>query len=245
MPRRVSSVLVSLLTFGVVTASSAAILPMPATLELAIGTLPPLSLSGVAAAASSAGAGGAATLPAGAISGAPIVTVSPPLLGQIDRIAVAWSCCDLLVSATNGPLSFDGTTGTMSLDGSAYLLMGPSIAGVIPLGVVGVGGTQMFHVLTLVQGVIQGNPYQLGMLTLMGALNTAPHTLMATGVDDRTAGGGGTLVLVSPTTVDLGPLGTLAAIATLTLGVPEPGTLALVTGGVVALAAIGRRQRRR
>jgi hypothetical protein len=101
----------------------------------------------------------------------------------------------------------------------------------------------MFHVLTLVAGVIQANPYQLGMLTLMGALNTAPHTIMGTGVDNRTAGGAGTLVLVSPTVVNLGALGTLASIATLTLTyVPEPGTLLLLATGVAGLAAIGRKR---
>jgi hypothetical protein len=240
MSRRPLSVLASVLLLGAATAAPAAILPMPATLEVAIGGLPTATFSGFAAAASSAGAGGPATLPAGAISGIFHTPISPPLLTLLDGITVAGSCCDLIFSATNGPLAFDGATGTMSLNASAYLLMGASPAAAIPLGVVGVGGTQMFHVLTLVTGTIHANPYQLGMLTLMGALNGAPHTLVGTGFDARTAGGAGQLVLVSPTTVTLGPLGSLAALSTLTLGVPEPGTLALVAAGVAGLAAAGR-----
>jgi hypothetical protein len=248
MLRRVSSLLVSLLTVGGVGAANAAILPTPATLDVAIGSLPSIQFSG-AASASSAGNGGAATLPAGALSGIFSATLSPPLLTLLDGIGVAapGACCTFPAAASpasNGPLSFDGTTGTMALNASAYLLMSGNISLEIPLGVVGVGGTQMFHALTLVGGTIFANPYQLGMLTLMGALNTAPHTLTSTGFDARSAGGAGQLVLVSPTTVNLGPLGTLAAISTLTLGVPEPGTLALVLLGVAGLAARGWRQGR-
>jgi PEP-CTERM motif len=232
---------------GAATVASAGVFPGTVTLSLAIGSLPTAGFYGATAGASSAGAGGAATLPANSISGIFGTAVSPPLLTLLDGIGVAapglvGSFAGAL-PASNNALSFNGTTGTMSLNASAYLLMTNNVTAEVPLGVVGVGGTQMFHVLTLVAGVIDANPYQLGMLTLMGALNTTPHTIMGTGVDGRTAGGQGTLVLVSPTLVNLGVLGSLASIATLTLTeVPEPTTLPLLGAGVVALAAIGRRQ---
>jgi hypothetical protein len=230
------------LVFGT-TAASAAIFPVNATLGVVIGTLPAAGFAGSAPAASSAGAGGAATLPVGAISGTFSTAISPPLLTLLDGIGVGAPGGWPGGPATNNPLAFNGATGTMSLNASAYLLMGGVSALEIPLGVIGVGGTQMFHALTLVAGVINANPYQLGMLTLMGALNTVAHTVMATGVDNRTAGGAGTLVLVSPTTVNLGVLGSLASIATLTLTyVPEPGTLLLLATGVAGLAAIGRKR---
>jgi hypothetical protein len=231
------------LVLGTTSVATAAILPVTASLSVAIGTLPAAGFVGGAAAASSAGAGGAATLPAGAISGTFSTAVSPPLLTLLDGIGVGAPAGWPGGPATNNPLAWNGASGTMGLNASAYLLMGGASVAEIPLGVVGVGGTQMFHVLTLVAGTINANPYQLGMLTLMGALNGAPHTLVGTGVDNRTAGGAGTLVLVSPTNVSLGVLGNLAAIATLTLTyVPEPGTLLLLGAGVAGLAAIGRKR---
>jgi hypothetical protein len=232
------------------TAAQAAILPATATLNVAIGTLPPAGFVGASAGASSAGVGGAATLPSGSISGIFQTAIVPPLLTLLDGIGVGAPACaagcifaTAAAPATNNVLGFNGVTGTMSLNASAYLLMGGANALEIPLGVIGVGGTQMFHALTLVAGVINANPYQLGALSLMGALNTVAHTVMGTGVDNRTAGGAGTLVLVSPTNVNLGVLGTLASIATLTITyVPEPGTLLLLGAGVAGLAAIGRKR---
>ena len=94
-------------------------------------------------------------------------------------------------------------------------------------------------------GTIKANPYQLGMVTVMGALNTSPSTVMGTGFDNRTANGAGTLQLVSPTVVALGALGSLAALATLTIGfaIPEPGTFVLLGSGLVAIGALRRRFR--
>jgi hypothetical protein len=147
--------------------------------------------------------------------------------------------------ATSSALEFDGVRGTMSLNASAYLLMGTSVGDQIPLGVVGSFDVQDFPIFgTLVHGLIVGNPYQLGMVTVMGTFLAEQHTLVGTGVDNRTVNGQGTLVLVSPTTVSLGSFGSLPGISTLTVNyvIPEPGTLLLLATGVFGLAAIGRRQ---
>ena len=141
----------------------------------------------------------------------------------------------------------------MGLNVSAYLITGysngagptPNNQAAIPLNIIGVGGTKKFVALgTLVMGTIKANPYQLGMVTVMGALNDSPSTVMGTGFDNRTAGGLGTLQLVTPTIVGLGALGTLASLATLTITfVPEPGTLLLLGMGLAGIAAISRKSR--
>ena len=119
---------------------------------------------------------------------------------------------------TNKALAFGGVTGTMGLDLSAYLITGysngagtnPNNQAAIPLAIVGVGGTKKFVALAgLIMGTIKANPYQLGMVTVMGGVNGAMSTLVATGFDNRTAGGLGGLQLVSPTLVSLGALGSL------------------------------------
>jgi hypothetical protein len=228
-------------------AASAGLHPVTATLDLTLGILPTATLTGSAAAAASAGAGGAATLPAGSLTGLFSATLAPPFLTLLDGIGLA---APGIVGAFAGAapassyaLSFDGAVGTMPLHASAYLLMAGNVGFEIPLAVVGVGGTYM-DPNPLVPGTVYGSPYQLGVLTLMGVFNGVPHTLMATGFDGRTAGGEGTLVLVSPNVVHLGVVGSMATIATLTLGIgpaiPEPGTLLLLGAGLAALGA-GRR----
>ncbi|HEY8494183.1 MAG TPA: hypothetical protein VIN04_09845, partial [Myxococcota bacterium] len=145
--------------------------------------------------------------------------------------------------ASNVALSWNGTSGTMGMNASAYLLMGGLPLAAIPLGVVGVGGTSVGHISTLVAIEVYGNPYQLGVVTLMGALNGENHTVMATGYDARTPNGAGTLVMVSPIVVSMGVLGSLAGIATLTLELPEPGGLALLGLGTLALGLVAARRR--
>jgi len=218
------------------------------SLSISIASFPTLEITG-SGSGSSAGVGGSASLAAGVLSGNDTVPFGP-LSTIIDGLRIAAPGgitvpANLSLPAENLPLSFNGTTGTMGLNASAYMLMGTVPVAEIPLGVVGVGGSQMFHLLSIIPGTAFANPYQLGMVTIMGNLNATPHTLSGTGVDNRTAAGAGTLVLVSPMSISLGTLGSMASLATLTLTyVPEPGTLLLLGAGVAGLAAVGERRRR-
>jgi PEP-CTERM motif len=90
-----------------------------------------------------------------------------------------------------------------------------------------------------------------GMQTFVGLTSkgVALPTVMAVGSFNLTAGGGGTVTLVSPTKVDIdGSLAQrrTASFTTLKLtfaGVPEPGTLLLLGAGALGLALVGSRKR--
>jgi hypothetical protein len=232
--------------------ASAAPLPFDATLTLQIGGLGTVTSNG-AGTGDFSGPGGAASIPAGVFTVHASLPLSPPLL-VIDGFAVGAPGVPTGAAAPVPPgsskaLAFGGVTGTMGLNAAAYLLTGvvsspPGfVAAGIPLGLIGVGGTQMQPPLgMLIMGTIFPNPYQLGMVTLMGALNGVPSAVVGTGFDNRTAGGAGVLQLVSPNIIGLGALGAVTALATLSITiVPEPTTVLLVGAGLAALAA-GRRR---
>jgi hypothetical protein len=252
--------LFSILAAGVLVVAAGAASAAPygflATASVQVGALPPVSATG-AGSGTSVGAGGAASIPGGVFAIVTTAAINPPLL-VIDGFGVGapgqGGTNQLPLSpGTNLALNFGGVTGTMGLSVSAYLITGymngtgptPNNAAAIPLNIVGVGGTKKFVALgTLVMGTIKANPYQLGMVTVMGALNGSPSTVAGTGFDNRTAGGLGVLQLVSPTIVALGALGSLASLATLTINfVPEPGTLLLLGMGLAGIAAISRKSR--
>jgi hypothetical protein len=237
---------IGLLLSSLAVPAGAAPTPFTAKLSILIGSLPSIEVTG-SGTGTSAGAGGAASIPGGVFSIAGTVPINPPLLvidgfavGAVDQSGTGQLPLD---PGTNQALAFGGVTGTMGLDLSGYLITGfasaPNLAAGIPLAVVGVGGTQKaVYAGGLIMFTVVANPYQLGMVTVMGGVQGGMTTLVATGFDNRGAGLAG-LQLVSPTMVHAGAIGTLPAIAVLTF-VPEPTTLVLLGAGLALLAGVRR-----
>jgi hypothetical protein len=226
-------------------------------LRIQIGTLPVITAAG-SGVGDFAGAGGAASIPASVFSIHMTTSISPPILvvdgfaagarGQLSQSAP-------FASGTNKALTFGGVTGTMELAASAYLLTGfltgsANAAAGIKIGQIGFGcypgnkqplGNCGVGPAGLLMTTMMVNPYQLGMVTVMGAFEGVPSTVVGTGFDNRTAGGQGVLQLISPAVVSAPAFGSLATVATLTLTiVPEPATAILVAVGLAGLGLVRR-----
>jgi hypothetical protein len=259
------SVGAALAALVVADAAGSAPIPFVGRLSIAIGSLPLVSVSG--SGIGSTGPGGAASIPAGIFPLGETAALPTPLLGLVYGVAMAApgqnGKAAPFASGSNGALLFDGSTGTMGLNASAYLLnVGNRALTAIPLGIVGVGGTQTFTLLGgLLAGTIFANPYQLGRVTVSGGVglggDSTAHAWRATGFDNRTAAGIGVLQLVSPTTIRLQgggqDLGSFAMLSVVGIGgadgtvpefpivpVPEPVTALLLGAGLLGLAAVTR-----
>jgi hypothetical protein len=144
----------------------------------------------------------------------------------------------------NGPGAFSGSPlgGVMGLAGTAKVcLFGPCSAAAanleVPLSPVGAGGSAIVTAgvnLTVIGAPWTTGTVAIGTATAMGSAAPASNTFITSG----------TVSLVTPVFVSTNiPASTVVPVFGLMrlLFVPEPDTLALLAGGLVALVAYGRR----
>ena len=143
--------------------------------------------------------------------------------------------------------------------GGAAPLAGGSVVGIlgglinlnIPLSIAGAAGTNTVAVfakgLTI---IVTGMSWTTGTGKITAIATTTPNgavvnTVTVTGSDNRTAGGVGTVSLISPTRVLTSAAGNLPAPTTMVLKfVPEPGAAVLLVSVMAGLAVLGYRRNR-
>jgi hypothetical protein len=250
MLRRTSPWIVGLLALALAAPAGAGLLPFTGTYAVQMGPYGPISVTGtgVATVNGSGGGGHLSTLglPAHVFVASKIsiprsFTFYQPVGGSG------------LFDLDNGAGSVSGAplAGVLPFSGLARLCLfakcdnGPVFNVTVPLSVVGSGGNAYLNF--SINITVSGAPWTegtaaAGTVTQMGVAHGP-----ASGTSS-TANASGVVRLVTPFTVstNIGPVAYLPSFAIVTLHfVPEPGTLLLLSGGLVLTALGGRRMARR
>jgi hypothetical protein len=221
-------------------AGPAAAAPFTATLTAYVfNTQQPMPAS-LTAAGSAVSGPGLATLPGGLFVGTAVATtpptVAPPITGNE------------FVLTGNDPGTFSGAPlkGAMGLRGRLSLTGFGGLELIrVPLSAVGIPGAIATFAKAGVSVTAIGAAWTTGTVTV--TLPTPSGSLVTSfaGYDNR-VNGAGTVQLVTPIRFDSTISGSSVIWSSLRITyVPEPGTLVLLGSGALALAALGRRSRRR
>ena len=226
------------------------------TLELGVGTLDPFIVAGSADGASTPG-----NVNLGAANFT--TNLSVPVSNATAMSFPAFPIVSLALTGPAGLTQGDfnagggpagGFGGNAGLAGNAKIgLFGPPPFAflTVPLAAFGNAGSSAMVASPLGVNITAfGSGWTTGQVKVIGTTGPFDGATLATvtGADNRTAGGAGTIVLVTPTLAKTNVAGSenLPLVGILTLNfVPEPGTLMLLGSGVAGLAMLGRRRENR
>jgi hypothetical protein len=243
--RRVPAWVPGVLALAVASPAGAGLLPFTGTLAFAISQYPPIAVtgSGVATVNGLGGGGHLSTLglPANAfVASQVVVPVTDPAAAPVKGI-------QLTVQNGAGTVAGAPLVGVLPLSGRALVClfapcsMGPPANIIVPLTPVGSGGSHTLCCIIYI--TVSGAPWTAGT-AMTGGLTQAGLAHGPASGTSSTANASGVVRLVTPFTIstNIGPLAYLPSFAILTLHfVPEPGTLLLLSAGLVLTALAGRR----